>query len=255
MLHAAISEDEGKTWLGYREVLRDPLQKDGPPAHGDNGVAYPFPTLTKDGRVVFSLWVETGKGRSIFRFDPRWLYEKHQRDDFRSGFINWSTFGTEGVELVADPLRKDTKIMSLQKKNDVWAAGAVWNFPKGGKGSLKAKIMLQRGFRGTRIALTDHFSAPFDELAQYYNLFNLEIDPNGELSGATVRLEPMHWYEVLLNWDCSKRCCWVFLDGIQIAKLDMQRTSSSVSYLRLNSTSEQADQGILIEYVEVKVDS
>src|SRR5262249_32104977 len=56
VLHAAISRDEGRTWRGWREVLRDPHADQPPPPTGDHGAAYPYPTLTRDGRVLFSLW-------------------------------------------------------------------------------------------------------------------------------------------------------------------------------------------------------
>ena len=254
VLHAAISNDDGKTWIGYREVARDPQQKDGPPPNGDNGVSYPYQTLTKDGQVVFSLWVDgTKQGRNIYRLDPKWLHETYQRDDFSSGFEKWSVFGTQGVELVPHPQNGDKKIMSLRKSNIEWPSAAVLNFPAGGKGHLKLKVMLQKGFAGIQMGLTDHFSVPFDELDVFYNLFNLEIDKDGSLAGSQTKLEPMHWYDLVLNWDSLQGYCQVLLDEAPVANLEMQHKSPGVSYLRLRSKAEQVDQGMLIEYVEVKV--
>jgi len=63
--HAAISNDDGKTWRGYREILRDPLRVNPSPPNGDHGVSYVYPILGHDGRIVYSLWVQSGKGRSI----------------------------------------------------------------------------------------------------------------------------------------------------------------------------------------------
>src|SRR4029079_4003474 len=37
VLHAAISNDEGRSWHGYREVVRDPLRDQPPPPSGDFG--------------------------------------------------------------------------------------------------------------------------------------------------------------------------------------------------------------------------
>jgi hypothetical protein len=39
VLHAAVSEDEGKTWIGYREVMRAPKADEPPPPGGDFGTA------------------------------------------------------------------------------------------------------------------------------------------------------------------------------------------------------------------------
>jgi hypothetical protein len=40
LLHAAVSLDDGKNWQGHREIYRDPLMQETPPARGDIGVAY-----------------------------------------------------------------------------------------------------------------------------------------------------------------------------------------------------------------------
>ena len=52
VLHAAVSNDEGRTWRGYREIARDPARNEPPPPNGDHGVSYPFASLTADGRVI-----------------------------------------------------------------------------------------------------------------------------------------------------------------------------------------------------------
>ncbi|NLX95437.1 MAG: exo-alpha-sialidase [Rhodopirellula sp.] len=41
-LHAAVSDDEGRTWRGFREVYRDPHENETPP-DTDRGSAYPTP--------------------------------------------------------------------------------------------------------------------------------------------------------------------------------------------------------------------
>ncbi len=254
VLHAAISKDEGKTWLGYREVLRDPIQKDGPPLGGDNGVSYPYQTLAKDGRVVFSLWVDgTKTGRNIYRLDPKWLYETYQKEDFKSGFANWSVFGTQGVELVSHPQNSKARVMSLRKSYMEWPSAAVLNFPQGGKGQLKIRVMLKSSFDGVKLGLTDHFSVPFDKLDVFYNIFNLEIDKDGRLAGSQTKLESMSWYDLALSWDTQQGLCKVLLNDAPVANLEMQHKTPGVSYLRLRSKAEQVDAGMLIENLEVKV--
>ncbi len=70
VIHAAISDDDGDTWRGYREVGRDPLRNEPPPTKGDFGTAYPFPATTADNAVI----VRTGQGEGrvrVIRMDPR----------------------------------------------------------------------------------------------------------------------------------------------------------------------------------------
>lgn len=255
VLQAALSNDEGKTWHGYREVLRDPQQEFGPPPGGDNGVSYPYQTLTKDGRVIFSLWVDgTKEGRNIYRLDPDWIMEAEQKENFSTGLGTWSTFGTKGVEVIPHPQKKGVKVMSLRKSNTDWPSGSVWNFPSGQKGHLKLRIMLQKNFGGTQLGLTDYFSVPFDDLDVYYNMFNLGINKDGSLEGSNTKLVPDHWYDLVLNWDCEKGNSQVLVDEVPVKTLDIQRRSPEVSYLRLRSKSLDVDQGMLVESVEVKVD-
>ena len=252
VLHAAVSEDEGKTWKGYREILRDPQQEFGPPPNGDNGVSYPYPTLTKDGKIVFSLWVDgTKQGRNLYRFDPKWLLETAQNEDFSSGLKNWSVFGTKGVELVT--AETGSQILSVRKSYPEWPSGAVLNFPSGQKGELMMRIMLKKEFGGVLIGLTDHFSVPFDKEAEFYNLFNLEIDKDGMLAGTKTQMEQGIWDDLVLKWDCLQYSCKVLLNEVQVTNLIMQHNNPAVSYLRLNSVADVVDQGLFIEYVKSKV--
>src|SRR5262249_25970503 len=81
MLRAAISEDSGRTWRGYREVGRDPLRNEKPPTDGDFGTGYPFPTVAAHDQVIFASGL--GKGRQLrVIMDPAWLYETTQAADF-----------------------------------------------------------------------------------------------------------------------------------------------------------------------------
>src|SRR5690606_16660633 len=90
-VHAAISDDGGQTWRGFREIYRDPTRHDTPPKRGDRGTAYPNATTTADGRVL----IVTGQGEHVRRMlllDPDWLLETRQHDDFTHGFDAWTAF-------------------------------------------------------------------------------------------------------------------------------------------------------------------
>ncbi len=191
-----------------------------------------------------------GEGRVlIMRLDPDWLYETFQKEDFSVGLDEWSIFGTRGVEL--GPKASGTgQLMMIRKTHVEWPAAAVWNFPSGGKGRLRLKFLIKNGFKGASIGITDHFSTPFDEEDQFYNLFNFEIGSGGRLpQGGT--LDPDRWYDLWFAWDVAKRECRVSLDSRQIALLPLSRSSEGACYLRLRSTAQETDRaGFLVESVE-----
>lgn len=255
VLHAAISDDEGRTWRGYREALRDRFAENPLPSNHDVGVSYPYPLLTKDGKVLFTLWVDTSRtDRSLTLLDPAWLDETVQKDDFSGGLEQWSVFGTKGVELATHPEKSGAKVLQIRKTHFDWPAAAVWNFPAGAKGRVRLKIHVKPGFAGAFLGLTDHFSVPFDMEDRFYNLFNLEIGSDGKLPGGK-RLEPGRWHHLQFDWDCDKRECRVSVDGQRAATLPLTRlTTAGVNYLRLRSTAVKTDSaGMLVEYVKADV--
>lgn len=251
VLHAAISDDEGKTWRGFREAARNPFLDEPPPPNGDHGVTYTVLNLTRAGTVVTPLSTGKADGTYLLHLDPAWLYETKRKSNFSAGLADWSTFGTRGVEIVPNPQHSSAQVLSLRKPQEDWPAGAVWNFPAGGKGSLSMRLLIQPGFRGASIGLTDHFSVPFDPQDGIYNLFHFNIGPNGELANGN-RLDPGRWHQLKFDWDTSRNQCRVVVEGRQIEVLPLTRmTRWGVSYLRLRSTAKSTDAaGLLVESVE-----
>ena len=253
VLHVAISEDEGKTWRGYREVARDPLRSEPPPPSGDWGTAYPFPVATKEGKIL----LRTGQGRGrnfLLQVDPDWVYETAQRSKFASeGLDDWSTFATKGIELLPHPAKKETRVLSIRKTMAEWPATAVWNFPHGARGRLRLRLMLNPGFQGALVGLTDHYSPPFDYEDRFFNLYNFAIGPGGKLATGG-NLEFNRWYTLQFEWDTVSREARVLADDKLLGTLPLRVESHGVSYLRLRSTAPITDTaGLLVESVEVDV--
>lgn len=253
VLHAAISSDEGRTWHGWREVWRDPLRDEIPPAGGDYGASYPYATLTSDGDVIFSMWVASGNTRSLIEFNPGWLDETSQTEDFSNGLSGLSTFATHGVSVIADPERPGHMAMQVRKLDIDWPAAAVWNFPAAAAGIVHVRLKLIGGHRGLSIALTDHFSPPSDDQDELYDLFNLRIGADGKI-GDAVRLRPGVWHDVELSWSATASApaaagqCRVMVDGRLAAVLPQSRLSSCANYLRIRSTAagERDEAGFLV---------
>jgi len=248
VLHAAVSSDEGKTWQGYREILRDPKRVDPPPPNGDHGVSYPYCSLMADGRVIYSLWVQTGQGRSLEVFDPNWLSETTQRDDFASGEIEpWSTYGTKGPEIVSADGAKDGKALAIRKADVEWPSGAVRNFPSGKSGSLKLRVLMEKDFGGASIQLTDHFSVPFDLEDRCFSSYEVQLRPDGPVKTG-------EWTDLEIRWDGEKRIAQVLVNGNPVSTLPAQRVGAPLNYLRIHPLCIDAEKGrLLVDDVQFEV--
>jgi len=264
-LHGAISEDEGKTWRGYREICRDPLRNDPPPKQGDRGTSYPYGTATKDGTIL----VVTGQGagrRNLLKIDPSWIYETRAQDDFSNGLDGWCVFKAfgkpthwwrdrvQGASLVDHPSKTGVKVLHVRRPDDKDGDGAVWNFPVGRKGRLTVQLSLRKGFGGGSIALADRFIQPNDDIGERKVLVTLPIQANGELPGG-AKLEPSRWQTVDLRWDIEEAECAIAVDGKPACTLPMAKeTSEGVSYVRFRSTAKAVDTaGFLVASVEANI--
>jgi lysophospholipase L1-like esterase len=268
VLHAAISDDEGVTWRGYREVVRDPFRQEPPPPGGDFGPAYPYPAVTKDDKVLFALACATGtrsgqpddlpgfvsrQKRDLTLLDPRWLLETSQHTDFSNGLDDWSAFGVRGVEIIPNPTRSGSQVLSIRKIEARWPAAAVWNFPTGARGHLRLNLMLKPGFGGALIGLSDHYSVPYDETDRFYNVYNLAIGADGSLPNGE-KLEANHWHHLDMDWDTAAGQGRVVIDGRQVVVLRTQHQSDGISYVRLRSTALSTDlAGFLVDSIEAEI--
>ena len=252
VLHAAVSDDEGLTWHGFREVAHDPLRAAPPSSDGDYGVAYTFPMLAADGLVLFTNWVESGRDRSFRLLDPAWLDATHEGTDFATGADDWSTFASKGVYLQSDPERAGSKMLALKKADSAWPAGAVWNFPLGAKGRLRIELMLRAGFGGAVLGLTDHFSVPWDVEDVFHNVLTLRLPPSGYIFPG-VALALGRWQDLEFDWDTTLRYYRVLLDGRQVGTIQDNRRSSGLNYLRIRSLAVAPDSGLLIRSVTVDI--
>ena len=96
-LHAAISDDDGETWRGFREILlnecrsavdfrelgNDPAQEIDKSIHQVQALELP------EGKILVSAGQNMCSRRFVV-FDPKWLLETSRREDFRNGLCNVS---------------------------------------------------------------------------------------------------------------------------------------------------------------------
>jgi hypothetical protein len=262
-LHAAISDDEGKTWTGFREVYRDPFRNDTPPRRGDRGTAYPGVVAAKDGTIV--LVSGQGNRRAMIRVDPNWLTARDRSDNFRgnlSGWHVWKPFGparaywrdrTQGAKLIPHPDKPKRNVLHIRRPDDKAPDCASWNFPAGERGELVLRLQLRRGFQGISIALNNRFFNPADPRGESAAVVRLTIPADGRVSKST-KLSLDKWHTLMLQWDLSTRTAWLHVDARPAARLNVRKSGfGGVSYLRLKSTAKTVDRaGVLIESVRAE---
>jgi hypothetical protein len=196
------------------------------------------------------MWVESGEGRSINAFDPNWLTETSQRDDFAGDLEAWSTYGTKGVEIATSvDGARDGRALAMSKTDASWPSGGVRNFPGGRSGSVKIRMRMEPGSSGAVVQLTDHFSSPFDLEDRFFSPYLLEI--GGDERTTTPRGE---WVDLEIRWDGDMRSATATVNGQPLATLPPQREGLPISYLRIRPLSNEAEKGrLLIDDVQVEV--
>jgi hypothetical protein len=263
-LHAAISDDAGQSWRGFRELYRDPLRNQSPPRRGDRGAAYSAAVQNSQGKVV----ITTGQGedrRAILLFDPNWLLETHHEDDFSMALDGWSTF-TEfgdaelpvfrdrmaGPNLIDHPDRGDAKALHICRTDNKPGDGAIWNFPAAAQGNFTVRLKLQEGFGGANISFCDRFFNPSDGEGEREAIFGVPIDSSGKLLNHPA-LRINDWQALEFEWNLDRKECQVAVDGKNILALPILRNSEpGVSYFRIRSTAADTDaEGLLIENVSM----
>ncbi|MDR3196923.1 MAG: glycoside hydrolase, partial [Planctomycetaceae bacterium] len=276
--HAAISDDDGKTWKGFREIWLNTIRNDAD--FRTQGGSYD--TLDKSIHQFEALELPFGKVllsfgqhwtcRKVIIFDPKWLYEKSRSEDFRTGMGKLSTQvylksisgdrsgnlreipghctwnRTNGAVMVPDPGGnfQEALLISRIKDERLFSEiqGAVWNFPATNKGEVKIRLRV-RG-EGIHLSLTDRWFNPIDVTIKDLAQFTFTIGKND--------LPVDSWTEVRIVWDAEKRTAELFNgDNILLRKEMQTETEHGLSYLHIQSLAETEDsKGTLIKKLEMK---
>ena len=269
VLHAAISEDDGKTWKGFRELYLNPNRNDFDYKNADR-------SLSNDMSVQQSQSVELPSGellvslgqheaiRKMLIFDPNWLNETSRSDDFTNGLDNWSTQlyqkgivghcaynRAQGAQLVPNPEVEGNMVLKVARIDseelEIQNQGAVWNFPALHKGSFETSVYIPEGSEGGRLSLTDRWFNPSDTTAHKFAMYNFDLSS----------LQRDKWHTLHFEWDIestNKNCSVMDENGNEIATLPLNRESvNGLSYVHFISIAEQEDlEGFLIKGVESK---
>lgn len=275
-LHGAISDDDGRTWRGFREVLLDSCRNDknfGETGGLDRSVHQPQFVEVAGGRVVVSTgqhWLH----RSMFVFNPDWLLETKRSSDFANGLDDWSVHGYfkgirghcsfnryESSSLIPHPddaKRKVLRINTTSRQDAIFPrGGATWNFPAGHAGFVEARVRLSSKFGGSRICLLDRWVNPVDPTVADLAMTALALSGDGKLNTSTpTTLKPKIWHALRLVWKsiASGSACDVILDGQSIGTVPLAHAANhGISYVHFQSTSVDPDEGLNVESVTAEV--
>jgi len=198
-------------------------------------------------------------------FDPAWLYEQGNTEDFTQGLARLSTHvyansisgggapgkvghcawnRTYGALLVPDPAGSIKEVLHFITPHDPRLfnnkQGAAWNFPACRNGEVKVKLHIAGV--GLRLSLTDRWFNPCDEyvgeLAQCSTIVTKEMLP-----------ETPFWNDVTLTWDLDKKTVRLAVNGAEPTVLLIcgEVSPAGFSYLHLQTTANEPDyEGVMV---------
>jgi hypothetical protein len=287
--HAAISDDDGQTWKGFRELLLSPLRNNcdfrsigGRGACEDKGLHQSQAVELPGGKILLAVG-QHELSRFMLIFDPDWLLETERADDFSAGLQNWSTHQyvrsiagmnrnsrghcaynrRPGPQLIPNPDRTgldSAEVLQIARHPDPRLVheqqGAVWNFPAMHAGKLECDVYIPAGFQGARLNLIDRWVSPVDPAVDHYATVCLTIDAAGRINRKRAFAKEA-WRNLVVTWqqtDTDHGMATWQLDGEEPQSIELgKRCPNGISYLHLQSTAETTDYaGILIAGVKVK---
>ena len=269
--HLAISEDDGKTWIGFREVLLDPYRNSPIYAFGgsgnDRGVQQSEIVELDKNRILMSIG-QNSMSRQLVIVDVDWLYETSctwNATERILGHCQYCRLPGARIQSIAGNRAlvlgrvDDTELiqqwLTMLKEDfySTWKAkfrrakaprlvdprdGATWNFPAAQSGMLKVKFMLPKNSQGATLYLADRWFNPED---RHIGKFAFAKIP---LTSKTIRPGKLH--TLTIRWTISSAktrptVCTAQLGTGNIIHLQMPKTNipkNGVSYVMIQSDAK-----------------
>lgn len=266
----AISEDDGQTWKGYRELYMNPIRNasDFRSSGGNFGSfdksVHQFQAIELPyGKILVHVGQNEGVSKLVI-FDVNWLYETTRSEDFHLGLGALSTHvfvqsvtgnyrhplpghccwnRTHGALLVPDPCGDHSEVLLLRNVPDplLWNGyqGMAWNFPALHKGAVDVRLCV-RG-KGVRLSVMNHWINPCDDTVPLYAQFSFVLTPDRVAAG--------DWHDVTVTFDTDARTATLLCDGTPIETIPMNSEAiDGLCYLHLQTVSGEGDpDGTLIK--------
>ncbi len=277
--HIAVSDDDGNTWKGYRELALNPYRNavdfrslGGPELSRDKSV-HQFQTLELPYGKLMVLYGQH-VCRRIVILDLKWLYETKRHEDFIHGLHAISTQGyvksvlgcyrgTEDAPLsyvghcaynrissammLPDPSGDGHEVLQIVRWNDERlvspVGGAVWNFPIMQRGSVRVKLHVAG--EGLRLSLLDHWINPCDEEVRQLADFSAVVT-------SSVHSANGFYTVIRLDFDCLLNTVEVYADDRFLSKAKLKGTHpNGLCYVHMQSAATVPDlKGTLIAAID-----
>ncbi len=260
--HLAISDDDMKTWTGFRELFLNEMRcrSDFRSLGGTDSRDKSVHQAQMLELPYNKLLVHLGQNRAVRKvviLDINWLYEKGRTENFRYGLENVSTqmyvrsnlggyrgFSghcaynrTDGALLVPDPSGNFREVLQIGRVEDERLVykkqGAVWNFPASAAGRVTVELSVRGS--GVRLCLSDHWYNPCDETVA------------DEASVAAEIVEKGDFTTVSIEYDTQKRTARLIGETEQRELSFGADAPYGLCYLHIQTLAEKQDtQGTLI---------
>lgn len=270
-LHAAISDDDGKTWKGFREIAlneirnapdfrelgNDEAQEKDKSVHQSQAIELP-------GGKVLLAYGQNVAARRLAIFDPNWLLETKIHEDFRTGLDHisnhlylrshsggWRGWAGHccwnrlpGAVMVRNPDLPDTnrgEVLQLCRIRDPRLVsdrqGIVWNFPAARKGMVSVNCQIVG--EGFLFTLAERWINPCDETNPGLCPLSFPVTA-AEAPKNAARLKG--WHDVAAEWDSDTGKVKISVDGKPLCEKTLAYIPpSGLSYLHLQTLAEGHD--------------
>lgn len=265
VLHAAISEDDGRTWIGFREFRLNRLrnasdfrQTEWMRGEMHDKSVHQMQMMELPGGKVLVTSGQSDALARIFLFDVRWLYETSRTELFRHGFdflshhlyvksLHGTFRGFSGhcalnrlpsLVMARKPetgertAREAAWLVKTDDPRIQWnEPGLTWNFPAAREGTLEIGCRIEG--EGFRLGLADHWINPSDPYAKERCLAVVPV--TRDLTGG-------NWTRLCVAWSCEQGKMTVTCGKKPPVTVDLtRRPRFGLSYLHIQALAEGAD--------------
>ena len=270
--HVAISDDGGKTFKGYRELLLNPIRNNADYRY-TGGVKYSADKSVHQfqafelpfNKILVSVGQNIASRRLVI-FDLDWLYETSRKEDFLFGMCNVTTHtylksvpGCHYAEVgnghcafnritsaypVPDPEGGYSEVIKVSKTENAdrvsGVSGVAWNFPTSQKGRVTVNIKIEE--KQARIILTDRWYNVCDIYAAYQSPYWFELDKTDTGDG---------FAKVDIDYDITTRSATVYINDEFL--FDVKMTTEcpvGINYLIMQCATDGDSKGFYIKSIK-----
>ncbi len=269
-LHVALSDDEGKTWYGYREVFID-TQRDSPtfatePGKHDRSCHQAEFLELDDNRLLISAG-QHPLHRKMIIIEQDWIAETSSEENFattgtknihsyvfmppsyriqynrKSGVQRIDSTGDGQLDALKFGIINDKTLTSAPLNEDYRRSGITWNFPQSHAGEVSFTLRFSEGSEGCHITLCDRLFNPCDTSAPLRGNFSIKLAPESQVGNTTLQANTD--YHIKLQF--TDQMCKLSLEGQEGAASLFPSINPSpigLSYLHLiAAASEDVSKG------------